>query len=220
MSRFNHWSKPHLLWAWHPCARTTFSGGSALSRRAQIKSPRRNNNEEWGQLSHTLCIWYMSYTIRAVSRWPLFLFNGDDSQKHNFTTPVISQPLCIFFSSFLCFSLAQENVQNCGGLRLQSGFCFPIILLLPSSKKPFMSPLLPFVWAACHKRCCPTIPPPPEQKPPFATIILVWNPSLLGANNKKKHPSCSLWLQTFSPLSAPWLHREHSHFSPRWSSSG
>lgn len=73
-----------------------------------------------------------------------FLFNGDDSQKHNFTTLMISQPLCIFFSSFLCFSLAQENVQNCGGLRLRSGGCFPIILLLPSSKKAIYVSLAPF----------------------------------------------------------------------------
>lgn len=50
-------------------------------------------------------------------------------------------------------------MQNCGRLRLQSGGCFPIILLLPSSKKPFMSPLLPFVWAACHKALLPNNPP-------------------------------------------------------------
>lgn len=128
-----------------------------------------------------------------------FLFNGDDSRKHYFTTPMISQPLCIFFSSFLCFSLLRKMCKTVVGWGSNLGVVFPSFCFCHLPKKPFICPLLPFVWAACHRRCCPTIPPPPQQKPPFATIVFVWDPALLGANNKK-HPSCCLWLQTFPPL--------------------
>lgn len=94
-------------------------------------------------IPYIMCMIHVIYHSCSIVM-TTFLFNGDDSQKHNFTTPMISQPLCIFFSSFLCFSLAQENVQNCGRLRLQSGGCFPIILLLPSSKKAIYVSLAPF----------------------------------------------------------------------------
>lgn len=203
MSRFNHWSKPQLLWAWHPCAGTTFSAGSALSRRAQMKSPRRNNNEERGQLSHGLGAWSMSCTIHALSWWPLFFLMRMIHQN------IILQPwwfpnLSVSSSAPSCvFLLLRKMCKAVAGWGSDLGVVFPSFCCCHLPKKPFMSPLLPFVWAACHKSCCPTIPPPPQQKPPFATIILVWNPTLLGANNKK-HPSClRLWLQIFSPHQLP-----------------
>lgn len=131
-----------------------------------------------------------------------FLFNGDDSQKHNFTTLMISQPLCIFFSSFLCFSLAQENVQNCGGLRLRSGGCFPIILLLPSSKKAIYVSLAPFCLGCLSQSAVAQQSPHLLLSRNHRLPLSFWceTPHFWEQTTKKMHPSRPLWLQTFSPL--------------------
>lgn len=159
MSRFNHWSKPHLLWAWHPCARTTFSAGSTLSRRVQIKSPRRNNNEEWGQLSHILRVWYMSYTIHAVLWWPLF-FLMVMIHKNIILQPRWFPNLSASSSAPSCvFLLLRKMCKTVVGWGSDLGVVFPSFCFCHLPKKPFMCPLLPFVWAACHKALLPNNPP-------------------------------------------------------------
>lgn len=161
-------------------------------------------------------VMYHSCTVLMTT----FLFNEDDSPKHNFTTLVISQPLCIFFSSFLCFSLAQENVQSCGGLRLRSGGCFPIILLLPSSKKAIYVSLAPFCLGCLSQELLPNNPPTSSAETTVCHYHFGVKSHTSGSKQQKTPKLPPSLAPNFFPPSAPWLHREHSHFSPCWSSSG
>lgn len=148
-------------------------------------------------IPYTLCILYIIYHACSIMM-PTFLFDGDEPWKIIFKIqwfPNFSASSPASSSFFFFFSLAWENVQNCGWSRLQSAHCFPILLLLSSSKKLFISSALPFVQGACHKHYCPMSTPLHSRN--CRLLLSLWCEIPHFWSKERNTQVASLWLQTF-----------------------